>query len=532
MDTHSKPSSTLKRGWHDARTHTCVACQRDLPRTEFSRKQLGKALACRRCKTCVENGTPVPEPQVQDENPDPSLKRPTVEDFTVKFGAPNWESDVTHHLHDLGVAVVLNVFSTSECAGHMNDLIDGHHKMCPELRDNWVDANCPAGPRSGLFQSVSMHLPPVWKIRTDPRVRRVFEAAYHDLRDGRKIKDFVSSCDGINIRPPGPPFYTDDAKDWAHLDQTTSATDPHSPQNNPYNCVQGQVVLSTSTACFRCSPGSVRAFPEISDVTRANYRRRGARSNWNLFKLHQYDPVRRLVLKAGGSWQIPIQVPRGAMILWLSSTVHSARLQTALPAPQPTPDDPYNGWRGVVYVCLRPQEDVDDTHMRRIADCVRYNRCSNHWGETVFKHKIGTKFQRPKSMTRYILQPHLLYLDHPDLKPEMTPALRALISRPSWSVPQKSQVDSAGDSAQFSAPVPANPVEQGSSAARKDCQDPLGSPAMPDDDAPSRKKHKKRKPKVRKTSRLQTSGSGGLDFGARRTGRAATAKGRGAEGGE
>ena len=329
-----------------------------------------------------------------------------------------------HFLKTFGVAVIQNVFSPEECTAHMAERVEGHFKISPGLRTEWTDDKTPPGPRSGLFQNTSIHFPPVWRVRTDARVRQIFEASYGALR-GKPFTDFVTSCDGINIRPPGPPYFDEaESRDWAHLDQTTSKIP--GDDTNPFLCVQGQAVLSNSTACFRCSPGSVNAFEAVSEHTRANYARAGARSNWNLFKQHQYDGIRKLVLEAGGTWQIPVQSPRGSIILWLSSTVHSARLQTAEP-PRPTPSDPYNGWRGVVYVCLRPQEDVDDEHIKRMEFAVKHNRCSNHWGERLFPCKSRGK--RVPEIRRYMANPVLVRKDFPELAPKMTPELLALIKR-------------------------------------------------------------------------------------------------------
>ncbi len=56
--------------------------------------------------------------------------------------------------------------------------------------------------------------------------------------------DFSTSMDGINVRPHMAPYQN--GKDWAHIDQTIP--------NNPFLCVQGQVILSDTSACFRASP--------------------------------------------------------------------------------------------------------------------------------------------------------------------------------------------------------------------------------------------------------------------------------------
>ena len=82
----------------------------------------------------------------------------------------------------------------------------------------------------------------------------------------------ITSIDGINIKPNlvGPydnsnpsistssDFTLNASTDWAHIDQTSG---------DPLKCVQGQIVLANTTACFRCSPKSCFLFNEIMKIT-------------------------------------------------------------------------------------------------------------------------------------------------------------------------------------------------------------------------------------------------------------------------
>lgn len=354
-----------------------------------------------------------------------------MEDFAVDFASlKDHGARAGALLKEYGVLVVRGVFGAAECTAHMRKLVYDVQTVFPELQADWNDANGPPGPRSGLYQNLAGQLPTVWAVRTDPRVRAVFEAAYTVLR-GKPVTDFATSCDGLNLRPYGAPFRTAATKDWAHLDQTTSPKF----ERDPFTCVQGQVVLSSSDACFVCSPKSVQVFEQLSALTRKNFARVSAKtgkamqpSNWNLLRPEQYAYARAIVEAAGGAWQTPVRVPRGSMILWLSSTVHSARIQAEIPAPVPTPADPFLGWRGVVYVCFRPKKEVTDAHLKRLQKCVDENRCTNHWGERLF----GTSYFRRKASDRvlaYLKAPHKVYEDFPALRPKWTPALRALCFR-------------------------------------------------------------------------------------------------------
>ena len=366
--------------------------------------------------------SPAPEAEAAESAVEAMKKR-----FTLNFATKGWEAEAPALLRKYGVLIVRNVFAPEECTERMNEMIEQVKIVCPELEDEWNDFNAPPGPRSGLFQNVVGQIPVIWKVRTDERVRHVFETLYSGLR-GKPVTDFVTSCDGFNLRPYGKPFRKVWSKDWAHLDQTTTPAYP----SDPYACIQGQVVLSDSDACFRCSPLSIHKFEEISALTRENFVRISGRTgnelkpgDWNLLKPTQYETVKKLVEEVGGAWQIPICEPRGSMIFWMSSTVHSARIQAERPVPAPVPLNPWHGWRGVVYVCYRPQQEVGPQHFERLQWCVPNNRCTNHWGKKMF----GTSYFRKKfnpNVTALLKRPLTVYKKHPELKPEWTPALRAL----------------------------------------------------------------------------------------------------------
>lgn len=332
----------------------------------------------------------------------------------VIFGANDWQEEVAVALERDGVVVIDQVLNSEQCEAHLAAIVKGLQNICPELKKVWTDAHMPAGPRTGLCQSL-VNIQPVWAVRTESTVREVFTAAYSGLRQ-RPITEFVCSCDGMNVRPPQAPFVTESTPDWAHFDQTW---------DDPFKCIQGQVVLSTSTACFRASPGSHRVFKEMNAVTLDNLQG-NVRRNWNMFKPAQYPALQAMVEKAGGRWQVPIRVQRGAMILWLSSTVHSAMLHLPTPVvPDPTTQFPQ--WRGVVYVCFRPCKEVDDAHRARLKYCLEHNRLTNHWGSTMFDSKVTRASERPASILRYLENPELVYEDYPDLKPVWTPELLALV---------------------------------------------------------------------------------------------------------
>ena len=362
--------------------------------------------------------------------------------FTLSFADPDLGEKLGPVLREYGVAVVRNVFDRKEAAQHMVALVDSVRTIFPELSDEWTDSNMPPGPRSGLVQNLATHVPTIWSVRTSARVRRVFEEGYSYLR-GRRVKHLFSSCDGFNLRPPVKPFYTPDTKDWAHLDETTCAA----YERDPFACIQGQVVLNDSTGCFRCSPKSVQVFKEISHLTQANFvsvskatGKPTKPSNWNLLQQDQYEAAKALVEGVGGQWQIPIVEPPGTMILWLSSTVHSARLQLKqleeVQGKASTAGESLKGWRGAVYVCLQPQEDVPDAYFERVQKCLHENRTTNHWGEKIFGLHYRFK-EHSARVTAYLANPVKVFQDFPDLAPKMTPELKALTTRAVEAGPAK-----------------------------------------------------------------------------------------------
>ena len=298
---------------------------------------------------------------------------------------------------------------------------------------------------------------------------------------------FVCSLDGINIQQNDVPYevLTGKAKDWPHLDQTL----PH----DPYLCVQGQVLLTNSTASFRCTPKSHLKFAEILAACGVA---ENSTHNWLKFTDEQVELVQTILKDAakipaaaampeakmpasvppggeavhppesatafppggadeaapggpeavsgstgstsapppalfddvkltsssgaggGGAlvevlddvdsplptnWQIPIRASRGSVILWTSSTIHSA--MSSQKKEQPCKQDPWLGWRGVVYVCYRPFEEFSRKEIELLEDLLRTNRGTNHWATKVSAAKgAGARFQTQTETVKKLTQ--------------------------------------------------------------------------------------------------------------------------------
>lgn len=317
-----------------------------------------------------------------------------LSELTVKCSDPNRAERVVRRLKKWGVVIITEVFSVDKCGETMDTILDNIMELCPKvnieteelLRETWYYKNLVPQTRAGLFQSVFSYL--AWDIRQDPEIHKIFKECYSILRN-EKIKETVTSIDGINIKPPIKPFYNENDEDWAHLDQTKT--------DNIYECIQGQVVLTNTDACFRCSPKSHLLLGKILKM----YNVLGKSDNWLKFDKGDYKKLSKMVRKIGGEWQKEIIAPSGSLILWLSSTIHSAKLQSEIEDADflgVDPENPWCGWRGIIYVCQRPRNEVNATHIKRLQNAVLNIRTTNHWGNRVFPLKprffLNTKYDK------------------------------------------------------------------------------------------------------------------------------------------
>lgn len=229
--------------------------------------------------------------------------------------------------------------------------------------------------RSGLFQGVVGNLPAVWGVRAHPRVCDAFKHMYLNTRewvgDASELGQLVTSVDGVNIKPPTEPFAEpasaeQDAKygpggvdmesDWAHVDQlggkwwntfqgqvrtgcrsaVAAAVPPSTARAAPHRsttrltvlCHCGhvlQVLLTNTSAGFVCSP---RSHLIVDQVLAANgCSKVTGRSGFNRLRNQAvYAKVAGMVRELGGHFQVPVCAPAGSLVLWSSTTLHSARL--------------------------------------------------------------------------------------------------------------------------------------------------------------------------------------------------------------
>lgn len=330
---------------------------------------------------------------------------------TISFSDPDFESKLIRLFRSDGVVAITDVMSKEQCDKYMDGLVSIAENLDTGVdrrncKKTWLDENLPPQTRAGLFQCAFSNSETVWKIRSDTNILKIFSVLYSDLREKKfeSYNNFITSGDAINLRPNGIDTYLkkDKSSDWPHIDQTD--------RSDIFKCVQGQMILTNTTACLVASPKSHTLFHKILDYYEVPS---GCDTNWVRIMNRgecTIDEVKKNVLSVGGSWQVPILAPAGSFLVWASSTIHSARL--AVRNEQTNKYDIWAGWRGVVYVCHRPKEEWEEYEIELRQEAYKNNRTTNHWGTKIFKlnPKLGNK-NGPVHMniSEIIKDPKVLY---------------------------------------------------------------------------------------------------------------------------
>lgn len=309
-----------------------------------------------------------------------------------------------------GIVVINDIMTDNECDQYVDNIIDDFCKLDSgvdkqDIKNTWLDKNLPPQTRPGLFQALMGNLSSVWKIRTNEKINNIFKLLYSNLR-GRQIDDFIVSGDGINVKPGFVGPYHKETEQWAHFDQTSN--------DDIYKCIQGQMVLTNTSASFVGSPCS-----HLSYLQLLNKYNKVSTTNWWKFNDKDMKEIKNIITKNGGKWQIPILSKKGSFIIWSSTTVHSAKIQNK--PEYPTENDKYFGWRCIVYVSYRPREEFNTKDLQRRIQAYETNRVTNHWSTKIFPkvpnyftNNMNDKTQIIKDM---VSNPMLVYdkLGKPDL---------------------------------------------------------------------------------------------------------------------
>ena len=225
--------------------------------------------------------------------------------FTVDGLIPN---EILTKLKDYGVVVINNVYSQKVCKDFVLDYIP----KCEDVLDQIFTV------KPGQYKDIICHYESIWKFRTDEKLSALFSYLYKNLHEYDNYPNVIPSIDGVNIKSSSKaPFYDKTQKDWAHLDQTNG---------NLFECIQGQIVFTDSTGGFVCSPKSHLKFKEIMTIMNVDPK---DKSNWLMISRkaskEQEQAIIELIESIEGSYQQYIKASPGTVILWLSTTIHSAR---------------------------------------------------------------------------------------------------------------------------------------------------------------------------------------------------------------
>lgn len=284
-----------------------------------------------------------------------------------------------------GYAVIKNVIPKKICDKIMDKLITSLETISPELDRNdiktWKRENLPPQTKIGLFQNFLGQHSIVERVRNSRRIKRIWENIHKDLTGE---EDLICSVDGVNIKPSTIGPYHKPDKDWAHLDQF---------KGDPFSCVQGQLVLTNTTASFVCSPKSHLLFSETSKML--------DEKKW---LIKDVEKCKKLVEENGGEWQVPIYVEAGSVIVWFSSLVHSAKYQDGV---ETSEDDFWHGWRGVIYLCYTPKSNYTESQLKKIEKYKKEKRCMGHNNARVCPKNMAWRINYKPEIQKYIDNPEL-----------------------------------------------------------------------------------------------------------------------------
>lgn len=323
----------------------------------------------------------------------------------VDIKSENFEDELCKAYDEYGVCVITNVVDDARCDAIMDNIVGNFEKLGSGIDrhkpETWNDYNLPVMTRAGMFQATMCNLPVIWETKIDKNIVKIFEILYGKFRGST---DMIVSNDGINIKHGAHGPFHDESKsfekDWAHIDQTTT--------DNPFQCIQGQLVMTNTTSAFRCTPKSHKY---LGDILR-KYNMLGHHGNWLKFRLEQKEEVREYLKEKGVTvWQPAIYAPKGSFIVWSSATIHSAKFADG--PTDYTPDDPWKGWRGVLYISYSLRQDMKKEDIDKKVKTIEENRVLNHWGTKMFNLYTGgaytQRIKRHPRIKHIIERPKMVY---------------------------------------------------------------------------------------------------------------------------
>lgn len=327
----------------------------------------------------------------------------------VSYKDLEYKSKLKDAFRIYGVVVITDVLDKPQCDQFVDQLVGvvenlGSGVRRTNCKSTWINEKLPPQTRVGQFQCALGNTDVGWQIRSHPHIFNIFSTLYSDVREKtyNLYSDFIVSGDGINLRPTNIDDYSVKPNDWPHLDQTD--------RSDIFKCIQGQMVLTNTSASFVASPKSHLVFNQILDYYNISHNNK---TNWIRIingAETKISNVISMVENAGGTWQIPILAPAGSFIVWASSIVHSARMQQHNEKPNKV--DQWLGWRAVIYVSYRPKEDLQYHEIIERQNAFIENRTTNHWSTKTFKkvpHGSPNGITYEQSIREIVNDPAILY---------------------------------------------------------------------------------------------------------------------------
>jgi hypothetical protein len=290
--------------------------------------------------------------------------------------------DIYTKLKEWGVVVIKDVYSRDQCSNFLMDYV-------PRIKTVLNNMNTP---KPGQHKDIICHDKALWNFRNDVRLEALYSYLYAKFHDKQNYPIVLSSIDGVNIKDPTTsPYFNDQKPDWAHLDQTNG---------DLWDCIQGQIVLSDTSAGFVCSPKSHLVYRQVMDIMHVLPTNR---TNWCVISGKATKQQEKMIIdtinSVGGTWQGYIYVPPGSVILWLSTTIHSAKIADKPPKNMLNQNPvkllkELTGWRAVIYLCYIMSDTMTPEQKELRWSAMTNNRSMNHWCTAIWDNYLAPSYNK------------------------------------------------------------------------------------------------------------------------------------------